>query len=162
MSVPAVVGPLSAATFRQLMDAWVALLAQVAARSADSNLPTLKVYRWQPHGNIATPALFNWLLPSQWVVKDSAQGQDTVALVCRLGLDHTPDGTIELDYLEDYVDLFRQVVDPQLWTPANRRPLEGTVYRAQRQTMQMETLDIGQPLLCVGFNMQFDVERRIR
>lgn len=120
----------------------------------------LRYYPWQPWGQLQLPAIWNWLLPSTWEVMDTARGRDSIVLITRVGVRHTT-STDEMDKLTTYADAFRDKVDPLLWA-ARRQPLEGTVFKAKRNTMQMESLEIGGlQVLVVSFNMQFDVDRRI-
>jgi hypothetical protein len=145
-------------SFTALMRAWRGLLDLVAAEA------DLTAYTWQPRTMPQLPAIWNWLLPSTTEVRDTARIRDTVNLLCRIGFDHSEDGDDQLETLAPVVDVFRQIVDPHLWTPrtADNVVLQGTAYKAQRTGWQMESLEMsGAPVLVVSFNMQFDVDRRV-
>lgn len=146
--------------FQLLMDAWA---GTPGSNPNDGVLgrvhPDLRVYRWQPRGVPQAPCVWNWLLPSQATPMDVRRLRDTINLSTTVAIEHT-DEDVENARLERYVDAYRDVVDPLLWTPRRQLTLQGTAWRAQRTTMQTAPVQVGGvQLLAVVFNMQFDVDR---
>lgn len=152
--VPAPVLP-PLASFQALMDQWTALLRQVDRG--------LEVYQWKPATMPQTPCLWNWMLPSPYTVRDVAHSRDTYNIETSLALEHT-DTADEMAKLAYYVDRFRAVVDPVLWTPGNPGAvLGGTAARAVRTAMRTASdTAYGTPLLCMVFSMTFDQDRVTR
>jgi len=137
-------------SLRELMDALVIVEQGIH--------DDLAVYRWQPLGIPELPALWNWMSPSTFEIRDQMRWRDTVTITVRIGLAHT-DVDADMEMIEIYADAFRDAIDDALY---NGRPLGGTVTWAERAGMNMAAFEFNQiAVLGIEFPLNFRLDRHI-
>lgn len=116
----------------------------------------LRVYRWQPVDLVDPPALFNWLAPSSFEIRDQSRWRDNVSILARIAVRH---GDQDMEDLEKYADAFRDVMDDAFY---NFAPVGGKSTWAERSSMQMTTIEFNTiPFLAIEFPLSFRLDRRI-
>ena len=116
----------------------------------------LRVFRWQPNDLKDPPALFNWLLPSPFEIRDQSRWRDTVIIAARIAVRH---GEQDMEDIELYADAFRDVMDDAFynWTPVGSKATW-----AERSSMQMINLTFNEiDFLAIEFPLAFRLDRRI-
>jgi hypothetical protein len=147
-------------SLRALMAAWEGICKEVCAACE----PKLGYYLWQPTALPADqPFLTNWLGRSPYQILDTGRARDSIQLFTRI-INAPGEEATTNDRWVGAADTFRGIVDPLLWTPRNTNPLRGTAYRASRQDMYMESIEVGNVVMgrSITFTMQFDVDRKLR
>lgn len=135
-------------SLRALMDELVKLEETVSDE--------LRVYRWQPIDLLDPPALFNWLSPSSFEIRDQSRWRDNVSILARIAVRH---GDQDMEDLEKYADAFRDVMDDAFY---NWSPVGGQSIWAERTSMQMIPLEFNTvPFLAIEFPLSFRLDRRI-
>jgi hypothetical protein len=138
-------------SLREMMDQLV--------RLEETIHPDLLVLRWQPVGVPDLPAIWNWIAPSPFEIRDQMRWRDTMNIVIRLGLRHT-DFDTEMDDVEKYCDAVRDIVDDALY---NNSPLNGTATWARRTGMQMQSFEFNNiSVMGVEFPLEIQLDRRIQ
>jgi hypothetical protein len=117
--------------------------------------PRLRVYDWQPI-EPDLPAIFNWLAPSTFEIRDQMRWRDNVSIIVRIGVWHSDD---DMYQLVEFADAFRDVMDDAVY---NFRPVGSKAIWAERNGMNMAQLEFnGAPALGIEFPMTFRLDRRI-
>lgn len=125
-------------------------------------LPYLSVVRWRP-SSFDAPGIYHGISPSPFEQQDQLRWRDVINVVVRIGVAYGNDSS-EMDFLEAYTDLWRQVMDPLILGPAGQqtRPFNGTAQWAERTDMrsvQDSFNDI--PYACMEFIIQARMDRLI-
>lgn len=119
--------------------------------------PDLRVYDWQPV-DPELPAIFNWLAPSTFEIRDQMRWRDSVVIIARLAVDHSDEGE-DMRSLVEYADAFRDVIDDALY---NFHPVGGKAIWADRTGMNMAQFEFNAvTALGIEFPLQFRLDRRI-
>lgn len=115
----------------------------------------LRVYDWQPI-EPELPAIFNWLAPSTFEIRDQMRWRDGVVIIARVAVDHNDD---DMHRLVDYADAFRDVIDDALY---NFHPVGGKAIWAERTGMNMAQFEFNAvTALGIEFPLLFRLDRRI-
>lgn len=116
----------------------------------------LFVYPWRPPAP-EPMCIYNWLQPSPFQLIDQVKHRDVVNLVATLAFRHT-DMPIEMARAMDFVDVFREVIDTELYT---KTPCGA--HWAQRQSMQTSSPTFGAvQYLGFDFGITFHLDRMIQ
>lgn len=120
--------------------------AAVAANSNDK----LRVYPWMPTGKPETPCIWNWIDDGSYDIVDTARADDILIVTATIGVAPNAD----LDQLVRLTDIFRNVVDPALFS---RPVLGGTAKSAKRLVTRTAGYDFN-GLAVMGMDMLIQVQ----
>ena len=146
--------------FELLMAGVEALYGRVrdAARAAEPDYDRLRVYRWEPYGQIELPCICTAMpqpSPAQWKDVSGHRRRDDYRLEARIYVRWT-DSDERHKRLEFYADIFTDLVDKEF----RGREALGVAKEADRPTLQLIREQIGEvPCLGVAFPMQLSVDR---
>jgi len=112
----------------------------------------LSVYTWRPNVPLV-PCIWNWLDQAPWEQMDLGRQRDNFTVIAVLAVAHG-DNQETMDVLTDYVDAFRETIDPALFTsaPLGCKEAHRLGMRMAEQTFGGENgtsyLSVEFPLLC--------------
>lgn len=145
------------ASLRLWMDALLVLEAEINNQLPDG-LRSLSIERWRPN-TIDPPALYHLVGAGPTELRD-VRVRDNLTLYARIAMPFG-DSASEMDELEQYIDIFRQVVDPALMESSH--PLGGAAVWADRTDMRLPVPEEfnGIPYQAVDFTLSVRLERFI-
>ena len=117
--------------------------------------PDLRVYEWRPI-DPDLPAIFNWLAPSTFEIRDQMRWRDGVVIIASIAVNHSEQ---DMEELVDYADAFRDVIDDALY---NFHPTGGKSIWAERTGMNMAQFEFNAvTAIGIEFPLLFRLDRRI-
>lgn len=132
--------------------ALVALENQVkaAAVAADAR-DVLRVYEWRPSKPPETPAIWNWIDPSDHELVDTARDDDLLIVTATIGVKPSDMGE-SMGRLTRLTDVFCDVVDPAL----RSRPVLAGSARSARRVVMGQSFDVFNdvPVMCMDFRLR--------
>lgn len=130
----------------------------IAGMATSDKPPSLQLLRWR-RTSIEPPSLYHQIVGSDSGLVDPARLRDTITVSTRIAVAIGDDG-YESDWLlEQYIDIYRTVMDPPLHEVG--RPLDEAATFANRTTMRtlIDTFN-DVPFLAVEFLLGVQLNRR--
>jgi len=142
-------------SLRTFMDNYMQLLDQVAVTCGDD----MVVRRWRPINLVDLPAIYNWMPQALFEQRDLSRWRDIPTIFTRVGIGGT-DVETRMERLEDYADIFREIVDPAFDQP---QPLNGSCYKVFRTGMSTvaDTFNEARTVLAIQFPITVWLDRHI-